>query len=163
MATTYKEVFLPLEGVGSEHCAMIVDKGLSKLPGLSGHRVELNNQRAVIQPNHAEVILEAVHVITGLGYGVTTLKKTFPVLEMSCASCAVSVESILKSHQGVLKAAVNYATATVDVEYIPGVTEPKDLKKAVQEAGYDLWIEENKNETDTLENLHKEKYALLKR
>lgn len=163
MATTNKEVFLPLEGVGSEHCAMIVDKGLSKLPGLSGHRVELNNQRAVIQPNHAEVILEAVHVITGLGYGVTTLKKTFPVLEMSCASCAVSVESILKSHQGVLKAAVNYATATVDVEYIPGVTEPGDLKKAVQEAGYDLWIEENKNETDTLENLHKEKYALLKR
>ena len=163
MATTNKEVFLPLEGVGSEHCAMIVDKGLSKLPGLSGHRVELNNQRAVIQPNHAEVILEAVHVITGLGYGVTTLKKTFPVLEMSCASCAVSVESILKSHQGVLKAAVNYATATVDVEYIPGVTEPRDLKKAVQEAGYDLWLEENKNETDTLENLHKEKYALLKR
>jgi Cu2+-exporting ATPase len=163
MATKNKEVFLPLEGVGSEHCAMIVNKGLSKLPGLSGHRVELNNQRAVIQPNHAEVILEAVHVITGLGYGVTTLKKTFPVLEMSCASCAVSVESILKSHQGVLKAAVNYATATVDVEYIPGVTEPGDLKKAVQEAGYDLWIEENKNETDTLENLHKEKYALLKR
>jgi Cu2+-exporting ATPase len=163
MATANKEVFLPLEGVGSEHCAMIVDKGLSKLPGLSVHRVELNNQRAVIQPNHAEVILEAVHVITGLGYGVTTLKKTFPVLEMSCASCAVSVESILKSHQGVLKAAVNYATATVDVEYIPGVTEPGDLKKAVQEAGYDLWLEENKNETDTLENLHKEKYALLKR
>jgi Cu2+-exporting ATPase len=163
MATANKEVFLPLEGVGSEHCAMIVDKGLSKLPGLSVHRVELNNQRAVIQPNHAEVILEAVHVITGLGYGVTTLKKTFPVLEMSCASCAVSVESILKSHQGVLKAAVNYATATVDVEYIPGVTEPRDLKKAVQEAGYDLWLEENKNETDTLENLHKEKYALLKR
>lgn len=161
--TNNKKVFLPLEGVESEHCDLIVDKGLSKLRGLNAHKVELNNKRAAILANNAEVVSEAVNLIKDLGYGVTTVKKTFPVLEMTCASCAVSVESILKSQQGVVGAAVNFATATVMVEYIPGVVEPINLKKAVQSVGYDLLVEENKDEANTIENLQLEKLALLKR
>jgi len=92
-----------------------------------------------------------------------TLKKTFPVLDMTCASCAVSVESILKSQQGVVGATVNFATASVIVEYIPGVIKPIDLKTAVQEVGYDLLVEENKDKANTLENLQMEKFAMLKR
>ncbi len=163
MATKNIEIFLPLEGVESEHCALIVDKGLSKLQGLTAHKVELNNKRAVIQANNAEVVSEAVNLIKDLGYGVTTSKKTFPVLDMTCASCAVSVESNLKSQQGVVGAAVNFATATVLVEYIPGIIEPTDLKKAVQSVGYDLLIEENKGEANTIESLQQEKFVLLKR
>jgi len=164
MATTNNtEIILPLEGVESEHCALIVDKGLSKLPGLNAHKVELNNRRAVIQTNNAEVVSQAVHLIKDLGYGVTTIKKTFPVLEMTCASCAVSVESILKSQNGVVAAVVNFATATVVVEYIPGVIEPIDLKKAVQSIGYDLLVEENNDEAKTIENLQLEKFTLLKK
>jgi Cu2+-exporting ATPase len=157
------EVFLPLEGVESEHCALIVDKGLSKLQGLNSHKVELNNRRAVIQTNNAEAVSGAVHLIRDLGYNVTTIKKTFPVLEMSCASCAVNAESILESQQGVVNAAVNFATATAAVEYIPGVINPIDLKKAVQSGGYDLLVEENKDEANTIENLQQEKFALLKK
>jgi Cu2+-exporting ATPase len=125
--------------------------------------VELNNKRAVIQATSAEVISDTVHLIRDLGYGVTTIKKTFPVLDMTCASCAVSVESILKSEQGVIVAAVNFATATVTVEYIPGVVDPIGFKKAAQSGGYDLLVEENKDEANTIENLHLEKFALLKR
>nr|WP_315151987.1 heavy metal translocating P-type ATPase [uncultured Flavobacterium sp.] len=161
--TNTTEIFLPLEGVESEHCSLIVDKGLSKLQGLNSHKVELNNKRAVIQADNAEAISGAVHLIRDLGYNVTTIKKTFPVLEMSCASCAVNTESILKSQQGVVNAAVNFATANVAVEYIPGVINPIDLKKAVQSGGYDLLVEENKDEANTIENLQQEKFALLKK
>ena len=161
--TINTEVFLPLEGVESEHCALIVDKGLSKLQGLSAHKVELNNKRAVIQANNVEVVSEAVNLIKDLGYGVTTIKRTFPVMDMTCASCAVSVESILKSQQGVMGAAVNFATATVLVEYIPGVVEPIDLKNVVQSIGYDLLIEDTKDQSNTIENLQLEKFELLKR
>jgi len=157
------EINLPLEGVESEHCALIVDKGLSKLQGLNTYKVELNNKRAVIQVSNADVVSKAVNLIKDLGYGVTTIKKTYPVLEMSCASCAISVESILKSQQGVLAAAVNFATATVMVEYIPGAIAAVDLKKAVQSIGYDLLVEENKDEATTLEILQLEKFTLLKR
>lgn len=157
------EIFLPLEGVESEHCALIIDKALSRQQGIKTHKVELNNKRAVIQVANTEAVSEAVHLIKDLGYGVTTIKKTFPVLELSCASCAINAENILKSQQGVVNAAINFATATAAVEYIPGVTNPINLKKAVQSGGYDLLIEENKEEINTIENLQHAKFALLKK
>ena len=157
------EVFLPLEGMESEHCALIIDNGLSKLKGLNGHKVELNNKRAIIKTDNAAVVSEAVHLIKDLGYGVTTIKKTFPVLDMTCASCAVSVESILKSQKGVVSAAVNFATATVLVEYILGIIDATDLKKAVQSIGYDVFVDETKDEAATIESLQLEKFTLLKK
>ena len=42
---------LPLAGVESEHCALIVDKGLSEIEGINTHKVEMNNKRAVITKN----------------------------------------------------------------------------------------------------------------
>lgn len=35
---------LPLAGVDSEHCALILDKGLSNVKGIKTHKVELNNR-----------------------------------------------------------------------------------------------------------------------
>src|SRR5437764_1018323 len=119
-------VAIPLEGVESEHCALIVDKGLSKVGGIKTHKVELNNRRAVISTvDAAEVLPKAVKAIRDLGYDVDTVKKNFPVLNMSCASCASSSQSILESQPGVVNAAVNYANATAQVEYIPTVTSPQ--------------------------------------
>lgn len=92
---------------------------------------------------------------------VGSVKKTYPVLQMTCASCAVSVESMLKAQRGVLNAAVNFATSTVNVEYIPGAIEPSDLKKAVQSIGYDLLVDEHKDEADSLEKMHQQKFRQL--
>ena len=100
MDTTKTNTFeLPLSGVDSEHCALIVDKGLAKLPGISSHHVELNNHKAVIATQDEENIPKAVQAIRDLGYDVETIKQSFPVTGMSCASCAISAESILNAQQ----------------------------------------------------------------
>jgi len=162
-ANNQETIFLPLEEVDSEHCAMIVDKGLSKVKGIGSHKVELNNNRAVITVSDNEVVGEAVKAIKDLGYGVTTVKRTFPVLNMTCASCAVSVESILKSADGVVQAVVNYANASVLVEYLPNMTNPQLLQKAVQSVGYDLLIEDDNNsQQETLEAIHEKRFKSLK-
>ena len=72
----------------------------------------------------------------------STLKKSFPVTGLSCASCAMSVESMLKSQKGVLAASVNYANSTAFVEYTAGAASVSDFKSAIQSIGYDLLIEE---------------------
>jgi Cu2+-exporting ATPase len=72
----------------------------------------------------------------------STLKKSFPVTGLSCASCAMSVESMLKSQKGVLTASVNYANSTAFVEYTAGTASVSDFKSAIQSIGYDLLIEE---------------------
>ena len=65
---------LPLTDVESEHCALIVDKGLGEIPKIKSHKVELNNNQAVITTDDPEeAIPEAVSVIRGLGYGVNTV------------------------------------------------------------------------------------------
>ena len=161
--TANNEVLIPLEGVESEHCALIVDNGIAKLKGVESHRVELNNKRAVIQTTDPDTLSEAVKTIRDLGYNVTTVKKTFPVLLMNCASCAVSVESMLKSQPGVIDASVNYANEKVSVEYIPGLVQTDDLGKAVQSIGYDLLIDESDSGDEVLENIQQVNLSKLKR
>lgn len=58
----------------------------------------------------------------------------FSIGGMSCAGCVTGVENALKSVDGVVSSAVNFAEHTADVEgqYIVG-----DLIKAVKDAGYD--------------------------
>ncbi|MBL7847312.1 MAG: copper-translocating P-type ATPase [Cyclobacteriaceae bacterium] len=60
---------------------------------------------------------------------------------MTCAACAVSVESMLKSTPGVSAASVNFANQTALVEFDPTVTKPQDLRQAVQSIGYDLVVD----------------------
>ena len=156
-------VYLPLEGVESEHCALIVDKGLSKVNGITSHNIELNNNRAVISTtDEVNVVPKAVKAIRDLGYNVDTVKKSFPVLNMTCASCASSSQSILENQPGVVSVAVNYANGAAQVEYIPTITNPQKLKSALQSVGYDLMIDETEEAKDALEDLHKKKFQTLR-
>ena len=66
---------------------------------------------------------------------------TFPVTGMSCASCALSVESILGAQKGVDKAEINYASQSVKIAFQPAVIQPVTLQKFVQSIGYNLIID----------------------
>ena len=161
---TRKQIYIPLENVESEHCALIVDKGIQSVKNITSHTVELNNNRAVIETDKPEeVIPNIVKTIRDLGYEVTTIKKTIPVLQMTCASCAISTESIVKFLPGVVSSQVNYAAATLTVEYIPSLVTVNQMRQAVQSIGYDLFIEEGNENSETLEELHQKKYNLLKK
>ncbi|MCW2263228.1 MULTISPECIES: heavy metal translocating P-type ATPase [Sphingobacterium] len=163
MATNNRQpIFLPLEDVDSEHCALIIDKGLAQVKGIESHKVELNNRRATITVNDTDTVTAAVKAIQDLGYGVTTVKQSFPVLNMTCASCAISAESGVKYADGVVNAAVNFATARLSVEYLPNMTNPLALQKAVQSIGFDLLIEDEAKEQETLEAIHEKKFRTLK-
>ncbi|WP_437822885.1 heavy metal translocating P-type ATPase [Tenacibaculum mesophilum] len=155
-------IYLPLEGVESEHCALIVEKGLTHVEGIETHKVELNNQRAAITVTNEEVLANAVTAIKDLGYGVTTVKKVFPVLGMTCASCAGSAESIVSYEPGVVNASVNFASGNLTVEYLPNMTNATKLQKAIQGAGYDLLIEDETKQQETLEAIHEKKFKQLK-
>ncbi|MBL8011148.1 MAG: copper-translocating P-type ATPase [Flavobacteriales bacterium] len=157
-------VLLPVENMDSEHCALIVDKAVGAVPEVQDHHVELNNRRAVfssIRP--VEAVQHAVQAIRDNGYEVPTLKRTFPVTGMTCASCVASVESMLLATPGVLKAAVNLATNTVQVEYVPGVIDERGMRQVVQSIGYDLLIGEEQDAAADMEAIQRERLTDLKR
>lgn len=67
-------------------------------------------------------------------------KEIFPVSGMMCASCAISVEKILKEAKGVKEVNVNYANQKANITFDEVITSAEILKKIVQDAGYDLEI-----------------------
>ena len=68
------------------------------------------------------------------------VKESFPVTGMTCASCAASVESVLKHTEGVFDASVNFANSSVLVEYDKELS-PNQLQNALREVGYDIIID----------------------
>jgi Cu2+-exporting ATPase len=132
-------VELPIEGMESDHCAILIDRALDKKEGVLGHEVTFANRKATITFDDRRVTLsDVVQEIRDLGYGVETVRATLPVGGMTCAGCAASVESMLRAQTGVLSANVNFANQTVFLEYIPRVTSPSAMQAAVKSIGYEL-------------------------
>ena len=89
-------------------------------------------------------------------------KQTFPVLGMSCAACAARVDKTLNRQPGVCAASVNYAAATATVEYDASQCSPGALRKAVQDAGYDLVTDTGKDSAQIAEDAHTRRYRDLR-
>lgn len=91
------------------------------------------------------------------------IKNTYPVLGMSCASCAARVDKTLNGLPGVYQATMNYATAVAQVEYNPEVCSDATLQSAVQDAGYDLLVDTGEDAADKAEEIRLTRYRKIKR
>ena len=89
-------------------------------------------------------------------------RKEFPVLEMSCASCANHVEQTVRHLEGVGEASVNFASNTLSVAFDPGTITPVQIRDAVRAAGYDLIVDERNGEQQREES-ERARYRRLRR
>ncbi|KAJ9168490.1 hypothetical protein P3X46_020007 [Hevea brasiliensis] len=62
------------------------------------------------------------------------------VTGMTCAACSNSVESALKSVNGVLRASVALLQNKADVVFNPTLVKDDDIKKAIEDAGFEAEI-----------------------
>ena len=92
----------------------------------------------------------------------TTIKRQIPVLQMGCASCANRIASTVQALNGIVSAEVNYASAMLSLEFLPKIITLSEVQKAVQDAGYDLFIEDDTNDSETLASIQEEKITTLK-
>ena len=69
-------------------------------------------------------------------------KITLEIGGMTCASCALNIESKLKHQEGINSASVNYANRSVILDYNPKTTDLFTLQKTIKDIGYELFIEE---------------------
>ena len=88
------------------------------------------------------------------------IKESFPVTGMTCASCAASVESVLKHTEGVFDASVNFANSSVLVEYDKALS-PNQLQNALREVGYDIIID-TENPSEVQQELQQKHYQDIK-
>ena len=89
-------------------------------------------------------------------------RQTFPVLDMSCAACATRVEKTIARLPGVESACVNFAAATVAVEYDADVVSPEIMKQALEDEGYGLITDTGQKMEDEAEKAHERHMRRLK-
>ena len=64
-----------------------------------------------------------------------------PIIGMTCARCAATVERTLnKKIPGVISANVNFGTETATVDFDPSITDLQAMARAVEKAGYQLLL-----------------------
>lgn len=87
---------------------------------------------------------------------------SLPVLGMTCAGCASSVQTMLGAQQGIAEAEVNYATQQVKVIYEPKLIQPEQFQKVLQSIGYDL-ILDTANGKEKQAEVQEANYSSLKK
>ena len=66
------------------------------------------------------------------------LKVDLPIVNLDCATCALTVEKVLGGLDGVQKASVNFATAKAHVTYDRDRVTLPTMEQAIQKAGYSV-------------------------
>jgi Cu+-exporting ATPase len=69
---------------------------------------------------------------------IPTVRDSFAVEGMTCASCVGRVERALAKVPGVVSASVNLATKTASVDFKAGEGDPAAFRAAVESAGYEV-------------------------
>jgi Cu+-exporting ATPase len=128
---------IPVTGMTCASCVRRVERTLSKKEGVAEASVNFAAEKAsVAYDPTATSPEELVGAIRDAGYGADVRETTFGVTGMTCASCVGQVERALDKVPGVLEASVNLANERATVEYLAGEVEPRELEKAVEDAGY---------------------------
>ena len=143
-----KKTSIHITGMTCVNCAATVEKALAETGGVAQARVNFASEKASIEYDAAKIDLGGIrNAVSEAGYGIAVQKSIFPVQGMTCASCVARVEAALKSVPGVASVSVNLASEKATVEYVEG-TEITDLRRAVQDAGYEMG-----GEAETLEDV----------
>ena len=139
-----RRIDLPIAGMTCAACAARIEKVLNRLPGVSAS-VNLAAERAQVQFASDETApAEVVAAIGKAGFSVPAQSVELAISGMSCAACAARVEKVLNRIDGV-EAAVNLASESARVRYVPGRVETAQLLQAVEKAGYRARIADDRS------------------
>ena len=100
---------------------------------------------------------------TLLNQNSNTTKDSYKVSGMTCASCAVSLESYLKPVEGIKQVAVNYPNQSVALEYESAKISIETLQQKASEIGYTILTGEAKETQKAFEEIEEKRLKTLKK
>jgi Cu+-exporting ATPase len=141
MATA--QVSLPVMGMSCASCTSTVEGALKNLDGVEDVGVNLGAGRASVSYDPRQVNLERMlETLHDVGYDVPSAEASLLVGGMTCASCVAHVEKALTGLEGVTGATVNLGLGLARVSYVPGLTAPGQMTRAVRDVGYEAEVQD---------------------
>ncbi|MGH7674779.1 MAG: cation transporter, partial [Gemmatimonadales bacterium] len=130
-------IVLPIEGMSCASCAATVQQALAEAPGVARASVNYATAKAAVDYDDARASVGTlVRAVRDAGYRCGTAAVSVPVADLHYAASVQPLEEALARVPGVIRAAANQATESVSIDYVPGVTTPADLERAIGAAGF---------------------------
>jgi Cu+-exporting ATPase len=138
MADTEKQkAEIKISGMHCATCAVNIEESLTGLKDVTKAQVNFGTDTAHVEYDPAKISLAALEkAVKEVGYEVINSQVTIKVGGMMCATCVETIETALKELPGIVTATVNLGTEKAYVTYNPSLSGIEDMKKAIEEAGY---------------------------
>jgi Cu+-exporting ATPase len=134
---TEKRSDLKIRGMVCSACSVTIEKSLQSLRGVRKADVNLATETASVEYDPKEAKLaDLEQAVREAGYDVENETAVLKVGGMVCAMCLETIESALKKLDGVSEARVNLAAERAYVSYNPRMVGLAEMKKAIEDAGY---------------------------
>ncbi len=131
------DIKLKIKGMTCTSCANSIEKALSKKKGVSDVKLNFASERANIVYDPDKIDLEMIiDTVEKTGYNVSITDKKFDIIDMDCASCANTIESVLKRDERILEVEVNFAAETAKVTFPENTIKEKEIIQLIEKAGY---------------------------
>ncbi|GAB4856866.1 Probable copper-transporting ATPase hma5 [Ancistrocladus abbreviatus] len=135
-------------GMTCSACAGSVEKAIKRLPGIREAIVDVLNNRAQVLFYRSFVNEETIReTIEDAGFQATLVKDELTkgfmqicqirIKGMTCTTCSMTVESVLRGISGVRKAQVALATEEAEIHYDPKMVSYNELLEAVNDTGFE--------------------------
>jgi P-type Cu+ transporter len=132
-----KKAELKISGMHCATCAITVEESLAQIKDVSTVQVNFGTDTAHVEFDPTKVSLsEMEKAVKDAGYDVVNREVTLKIGGMVCATCVQTIEAALRALPGVISANVNLGTEKAYVTYNPSVSAIPDMKKAIEDAGY---------------------------
>ena len=133
------ELNIKITGMSCASCAKTIELALKEMEGVKDASINLATENAYVKFDESKVsITQIIKAIESVGYGVVRERRDalIKIGGMTCASCVKTIETALKELPGVLDVRVNLATESATVSYDPTVVDMDDIRKTIEEFGY---------------------------
>ena len=158
-----QNISIPILNLNTEKDVSTIETLLAEIENLEQFIVDSKTKSISITAKKLPKVLPKVYdVLKQNKFKIDSVQKTYPVLNMTCASCASSSQANLQRQIGVVNAEVNYGNGMGKIEFIPNLITPEKLKNTLNNVGFDLMIDEKINQDEEIEQLHEKKYKDLK-
>jgi Cu+-exporting ATPase len=132
-----KKAELKISGMHCATCAINIEESLAKLNDVSKAAVNFGNDSAHVEFDPAKVKLSDLEkAVKDAGYGIINRQASIKIGGMMCATCVETIEAALRELPGMAAASVNLGTEKAYVTYNESITTLGDMKKAIEDAGY---------------------------
>ncbi|HHW05239.1 MAG TPA: copper-translocating P-type ATPase [Methanothermobacter sp.] len=126
-------------GMSCAGCALRIEDALNQLDGVKDASVNFATAKASIEYDPKKIGIKDIEkVIVETGYQVLNDKVSVKIGGMTCAMCAKTIESRLGQLEGIVNATVNLGAETAYIEYNKDIISIEDIRKAIEDLGYEF-------------------------